>query len=84
MAVVSSPGIEPHVNPQRTSANGEFRWDVVSDYYKVAAPAHGCHAPGDPAQTTVSTPGLTRPAARASAWTWSSSAATSLRRPARQ
>ena len=39
-AVASSPGIEPHVNPQKTSTNGEFRWDVVSDYYKVAASAH--------------------------------------------
>ena len=62
-AVASSPGTEPHVNPQKTSADGEFRWDVVSDYYKVAASAHGCHAPGDPAQTTVSTPVSTRPAA---------------------
>jgi hypothetical protein len=64
VAVASSPGIEPHVNPQRTSANGEFRWDVVSDYYKVAASAHGCHAPGDPAQTTVSTPVLPVPPPR--------------------
>ena len=61
VAVGSSPGTEPHVNPQKTSADGEFRWDVVNDYCKVAASAHGCHVPGDPAQTTVSTPVLPVP-----------------------
>ena len=63
-AVASSPGIEPHINPQKTSINGQFRWDVVSDFYKVVASAPGCHAPGDPAQTTVTTPVLPVPPPR--------------------
>ena len=63
-AVASSPGIEPHVNPQKTSVNGQFHWDVVSDFYKVVASAPGCHAPGDPAQTTVTTPVLPVPPPR--------------------
>ncbi len=63
-AVAPSPGIEPHVNPQKTSINGQFHWDVVSDFYKVVASAPGCHAPGDPAQTTVTTPVLPVPPPR--------------------
>ena len=63
-AAASSPGIEPHINPQKTSVNGQFHWDVVSDFYKVVASAPGCHAPGDPAQTTVTTPVLPVPPPR--------------------
>jgi len=63
-AVAGSPGIEPHLNPQKTAANGQFHWDVISDFYKVEASAPGCHAPGDPAQKTVSTPALAVPPPR--------------------
>jgi len=63
-AAAGSPGIVPHVNPQRTVANGEFRWDVVSDYYKVVVSAPRCHAPGDPSQPSVSTPVLPVPPPR--------------------
>jgi IPT/TIG domain/TIG domain len=57
----ASPGIQPHRNPEKTGVDGQFHWDVISDYYKVVASAPGCHAPGDPAQATVSTPALPVP-----------------------
>ncbi|HTW07033.1 MAG TPA: IPT/TIG domain-containing protein [Acidimicrobiales bacterium] len=57
----ASPGIEPHRNPEVTARNGQFHWDVISDYYKVVASAPGCHAPGDPNQRSVSTPVLPVP-----------------------
>jgi IPT/TIG domain len=63
-AVAANPGIVPHVNPQKTGANGEFHWDVVSDYYKVVASAPRCHAPGDLSQPSVSTPVLPVPPPR--------------------
>ena len=59
-----SPAITPHVNPQVTAANGQFHWDVIADYYKVVATAPGCHAPGDPAQASVSTPVMLVPPPR--------------------
>ena len=57
----ASPGMQPHRNPEKTGVEGQFHWDVISDYYKVVASAPGCHAPGDPAQATVSTPALPVP-----------------------
>ena len=57
----ASPGMQPHRNPEKTGVDGQFHWDVISDYYKVVASAPGCHAPGDPAQATVSTPALPVP-----------------------
>jgi hypothetical protein len=60
----TSPAIEPHVNPELTGVNGRFHWDVVADYYKVVASAPGCHAPGDPAQTSASTPVMVVPPPR--------------------
>ena len=63
-AIAASPGIAPHVNPQKTGGNGEFHWDVISDYYKVAASAPGCHAPGDPAEKMVATAVLPVPPPR--------------------
>ena len=63
-AMAASPGIDPHVNPQKTGRNGEFHWDVISDYYKVEASAPGCHAPGDPAEKTVATAVLPVPPPR--------------------
>ena len=53
--------MQPHRNPEKTGVEGQFHWDVISDYYKVVASAPGCHAPGDPAQATVSTPALPVP-----------------------
>ncbi len=63
-AMAASPGIDPHVNPQKTGRNGEFHWDVISDFYKVEASAPGCHAPGDPAEKTVATAVLPVPPPR--------------------
>ena len=60
----TSPAIEPHVNPEVTGANGRFHWDVVADYYKVVASAPGCHTPGNPSQTSVSTPVMVVPQPR--------------------
>ena len=57
----ASPGVQPHLNPEKTNQDGQFHWDVISDYYKVVASAPGCHAPGNPAQATVSTPALAVP-----------------------
>ncbi len=57
----ASPGVQPHLNPEKTNQGGQFHWDVISDYYKVVASAPGCHAPGHPAQATVSTPALPVP-----------------------
>ena len=57
----ASPGIEPHLNPETTTAAGEFHWEVVSDYYKVVASAPGCHAPGHPGEPLVSTAALPVP-----------------------
>ena len=36
------PGITPKVNPQITSANGVYRWDVQTGTYRVAVTAPGC------------------------------------------
>ncbi len=49
------------MNPETTPADGQFHWDVISDYYKVVASAPGCHAPGQAGQPTVSTPVLPVP-----------------------
>jgi IPT/TIG domain len=57
----ASPGVQPHRNPEKTGADGQFHWDVISDYYKIVASAPGCHAPGEPSQKTVSTPALPVP-----------------------
>lgn len=60
----ASPGIEPHINPEITGPSGRFHWDVIADYYKVVATARGCHAPGDPARASVSTPVMEVPPPR--------------------
>jgi hypothetical protein len=61
LADPASPGILPHNNPERTKADGQFHWEVISDYYKIVATARGCYAPGNPAQPSVSTPALPVP-----------------------
>jgi hypothetical protein len=48
-------------NPDTTSANGEFGWDVVAGFYKVRAEKAGCFSPTDPAQTFVESAVLTIP-----------------------
>jgi len=60
----ASPGIQPHVNPEVTGKTGQFHWDVIADYYKVVASAPSCHAPGDPAESTVETPVMSVPPPR--------------------
>ncbi|MDQ6714106.1 MAG: Ig-like domain repeat protein, partial [Candidatus Dormibacteraeota bacterium] len=40
-------------NPDLTTADGRFGWDVLTGYYIVQASRDGCTAPGNPAQTVV-------------------------------
>lgn len=49
----SSPGIQPAINPETTTKNGVFHWDVSAGYYELQASAPGCYAPGDPSVATV-------------------------------
>lgn len=42
-------------NPDLTSAEGVFRWDVITGYYKVRAEKAGCVSPDDPQQSFVET-----------------------------
>ena len=49
----SSPGIEPDVNPETTSSDGVFDWDVYSGWYEIEASAPGCTAPGNASQSSV-------------------------------
>jgi hypothetical protein len=48
-------------NPDQTSADGEFHWDVIAGEYKVRAEKSGCHAPGNAGQAYVETAVLTIP-----------------------
>lgn len=50
-------------NPDTTDAFGHFGWDVTAGYYTVTASKSGCHAPGNPLQTTVSSSVLNIPPA---------------------
>jgi alpha-tubulin suppressor-like RCC1 family protein len=47
---IAAPGIEPAVNPETTTQDGAFHWDVDSGFYEVQATAPGCADPGHPAQ----------------------------------
>ena len=42
-------------NPDLTSAEGVFRWDVITGYYKVRAEKAGCVSPADPQLSFVET-----------------------------
>jgi hypothetical protein len=48
-------------NPDQTSADGVFHWDVIAGEYKVRAQKAGCHAPGNAGQAYVETGVLTIP-----------------------
>jgi hypothetical protein len=48
-----SPYIEPSLNPEETTAAGQFAWEVLSGYYEVSATAPGCYAPGNSSQPSV-------------------------------
>jgi hypothetical protein len=49
----SSPGIEPAINPETTSSDGVFHWDVDSGWYEVRASAQGCVSPVNASQKSV-------------------------------
>ena len=51
----TSGTIVPATNPETTNATGEFHWDALAGTYEVQANASGCHAPGDPSQSSVTT-----------------------------
>ena len=53
--------MDPSVNPETSDATGEFHWEVYAGYYQVQANAPNCHAPGNAAEPTVSTPTLPVP-----------------------
>jgi Ca2+-binding RTX toxin-like protein len=50
-----SPLLSPanRVNPDRTTPDGTFGWDVLTGYYQVQASKPGCTSPSDPTQHSV-------------------------------
>src|SRR5258706_497106 len=48
-----SPLLSPSINPQTTDADGFFRWDVVSGYYRLLVTKAGCTAPAAPNPAVV-------------------------------
>lgn len=50
-----SPLMSPgnRANPDTTTANGTFGWDVLTGYYQVQASKSGCTSPQDPNATAV-------------------------------
>jgi Tol biopolymer transport system component len=51
----SSGTLTPAVNPETTGSSGIFHWDAIAGSYEVQVGASGCAAPGNSAQTTVTT-----------------------------
>jgi hypothetical protein len=51
-----SPIMSPSVNPETSTANGAFDWEVFAGYYQVTAQKSGCAEPGHPSRPVVSTP----------------------------
>jgi hypothetical protein len=51
----SSGAIEPAENPEKTGSSGQFDWNALAGTYQVEASAPGCHAPEEPAQSSVFT-----------------------------
>jgi hypothetical protein len=51
-----SPLMSPgnRTNPDTTTSDGTFGWDVLTGFYQVQASAAGCTDPGDPTSPTVS------------------------------
>jgi hypothetical protein len=52
-SAVMSPGNRN--NPETTSTNGQFGWDVAPGYYEIEASAPACDDPVDPSQDFVTT-----------------------------